>query len=57
MIQVIVYGKDNFICSSSHFDDEPPQNILNELLSEGNRLECFYVDGDDYSKHLFTIEK
>lgn len=55
--QVIVYDNDNFICSSNHFDDEPSDEILNELLSEGSKLECYYLEGDDYSQHLFTLTK
>ena len=54
--QVVVYDKDNFICSSSHFDDEPSDELLNELLAEGSKLECYCVQ-DDYSKHLFTLTK
>lgn len=55
--QVVVYDKDNFICSSNHFDDEPSDKILHELLSEGSKLECYYVEVDEYSKHIFTLIK
>jgi len=53
--QVLVYNEDTIV-SSSHFDDEPNEQILDELLSEGIKLECYEVEGDDYSKLLFTMD-
>ncbi len=55
--QVLVYDEENSIVSSQHFDEEPNEEVLNELLSEGVRLECYEVEGDDYSKLLFTMDK
>jgi hypothetical protein len=53
--QVLVYGEENDILSSQHFDEEPTEQMLDELLSDGVRLECYEVKGDDYSKLLFTM--
>jgi hypothetical protein len=53
--QVLVYGEENDILSSQHFDEEPTEQMLDELLSDGVRLECYEVEGDDYSKLLFTM--
>jgi hypothetical protein len=53
--QVLVYNEDTIV-SSNHFDDEPNEQILDELLSEGIKLECYEVEGDDYSKLLFTMD-
>ena len=53
--QVLVYGEENDILSSQHFDEEPTEQMLDELLSDGVRLECDEVEGDDYSKLLFTM--
>ena len=55
--QVLVYGEVGEIVSSQHFDEEPNEQILDELLSDGVRLECYEVEGDDYSKLLFTMDK
>ena len=54
--QVIVYDEDDSIVSSQHFEEEPNEELLNELLSEGVRLECYEVEGDEYSKQLFTMD-
>jgi hypothetical protein len=54
--QVIVFGEEDEIVSSQHYQEEPNDEILKELLSEGVRLECYEVEGDDYSKHLFTYD-
>jgi hypothetical protein len=51
--QVIVFDEEGNIVSSQHYDQEPNEETLNELLSEGVRLECHEVEGDDYSKFLF----
>ena len=53
--QVLVYGIEGDILSSQHFDEEPTEQMLDELLSDGVRLECYEVEGDDYSKLLFTM--
>ena len=53
--QVLVFGEENDILSSQHFDEEPTEQMLDELLSDGVRLECYEVEGDDYSKLLFTM--
>jgi len=53
--QVLVYGEESDILSSQHFDEEPTEQMLDELLSDGVRLECYEVEGDDYSKLLFTM--
>jgi hypothetical protein len=53
--QVLVYGEENDILSSQHFDEVPTEQMLDELLSDGVRLECYEVEGDDYSKLLFTM--
>jgi hypothetical protein len=54
--QVLVYDEENSIVSSSTFDQEPTDDLLNEFLSEGVKLECYEVEGDEYSKLLFTME-
>jgi hypothetical protein len=54
--QVIVYGEENEIVSSQHYEEEPNEQVLDELLSDGIKLECYEVDGDDYSKLLFTMD-
>ena len=51
----MVYGEENDIVSSQHFDEVPTEQMLDELLSDGVRLECYEVEGDDYSKLLFTM--
>ena len=53
--QVIVYDEE-MIVSSQHFDEEPTDEILDELLKEGVKIECYEVEGDDYSKLLFTYD-
>jgi hypothetical protein len=55
--QVIVYDDEDSIVSSQHFNEEPNEEVLNELLSEGVKLECHEVEGDHYSKLLFTMDK
>lgn len=55
--QVIVYDDEDEILSSQHYDDEPTDELLEELLSEGVRLECYLVDGDHYSKFIFSAVK
>ena len=54
--QVLVYDDENSILSSQHFDEEPNERLLDELISDGVRLECYEVEGDDYSKLLFTMD-
>jgi hypothetical protein len=54
--QVLVYDDENSILSSQHFDEEPNEQLLDELISDGVRLECYEVEGDDYSKLLFTMD-
>jgi hypothetical protein len=54
--QVLVYDDENSILSSQHFDEEPNEKLLDELISDGKRLECYLVKGDDYSKLLFTMD-
>jgi hypothetical protein len=54
--QVVVYDDENSILSSQHFDEEPYEKLLDELSSDGKRLECYLVEGDDYSKLLFTMD-
>ena len=54
--QVIVYGDEGDIISSSHFENEPTNELLDELISDGKKLECYEVEGDDYSKLLFTMD-
>lgn len=54
--QVLVYDNENSILSSQHFDEEPNEQLLDELISDGKRLECYLVEGDDYSKLLFTMD-
>ena len=54
--QVLVYDDENSILSSQHFDEEPNEQLLVELISDGVRLECYEVEGDDYSKLLFTMD-
>ena len=54
--QVLVFGEDDEIVSSQHFDKEPTEQILDELLSDGVRIECHLVEGDEYSKFLFSYE-
>jgi hypothetical protein len=54
--QVLVFSEDDDIVSSQHFGEEPTNDVLDELLKEGVRIECYEVEGDDYSKHLFTYD-
>jgi hypothetical protein len=54
--QVIVFGEEDEIVSSQHYQEEPNDETLKELLSEGVRLECYEVEGDDYSKFLFSCD-
>ena len=54
--QVIVYGEDDEIVSSQQFDEEPTDEMLDELLKEGVKIECYEVEGDEYSKLLFTYD-
>ena len=54
--QVLVFDDENSILSSQHFDEEPNEQLLDELISDGVRLECYEVEGDDYSKLLFTMD-
>ena len=54
--QVLVYDDENSILSSQHFDEEPNEQLLDELISDGVRIECYEVEGDDYSKLLFTMD-
>jgi len=54
--QVLVYDEENSIISSQHFDEEPNEQLLDELISDGVRLECYEVKDDEYSKLLFSID-
>lgn len=53
--QILVYDEENSIVSSQHFDEPPTEQMLDELLSDGVKLECHRVQGDDYSKLEFTM--
>ena len=55
--QVLVYDEENSIVSSQHFDQEPNEQLLNELILDGIKLECYEVEGDEYSKLLFSMDK
>jgi hypothetical protein len=55
--QVLVFGEENDILSSQSYDTEPNEEILDELLSEGTKLQCYEIEGDEYSKLLFTLKK
>jgi len=55
--QVLVLGEENDIISSQSYDTEPNEQILDELLSEGIKLQCYEIEGDEYSKLLFTLKK
>ena len=54
--QVLVFGQENDILSSQSYDNEPNEEILDELLSEGIKLQCYEIEGDEDSKLLFTLE-
>ena len=54
--QVLVFGQENDILSSQSYDNEPNEEILDKLLSEGIKLQCYEIEGDEYSKLLFTLE-
>lgn len=56
--QVLVYGVEGDILSSQHFDNEPSENEVADMISEdkGITAEVYLVDGDEYSKHLYTHE-
>ena len=54
--QVLVYDEQNSIVSSQHFDQEPNEQLLNELILDGVKLECYEVEGDEYSKLLFSMD-
>ena len=54
--QVLVYDEQNSIVSSQHFDQEPNEQLLNELILDGIKLECYEVEGDEYSKLLFSMD-
>ena len=54
--QVLVFGQENDILSSQSYDNEPNEEILDELLSEGIKLQCYEIEGDEYYKLLFTLE-
>lgn len=56
--QILVYGVDNEILSSQHYDYEPTENEVVKLISGdgGISAEIYEVKGDDYSKHLLTYE-
>ena len=54
--QVLVYDEENSIVSSQHFDQEPNEQLLNELILDGIKLECYEVEGDEYSKLLFLMD-
>jgi hypothetical protein len=53
--QVLVYDEENSIVSSLHFDQHPNEQLLNELILDGIKLECHEVEGDEYSKLLFSM--
>ena len=55
--QVLVFGQENDILSSQSYDNEPNEEILDELLSEGIKLQCYEIEGDEYSKLLFKLKK
>ena len=55
--QVLVFGEENDILSSQSYYTEPNEEILDELLSEGIKLQCYEIEGDEYSKLLFTLKK
>ena len=56
--QVLIYGERGDILSSQHYDNVPGEEVIDELLVEdkGVKAEVYIVDGDEYSKHLFTYE-
>jgi hypothetical protein len=51
-----VYDEENSIVSSQHFDQHPNEQLLNELILDGIKLECHEVEGDEYSKLLFSMD-
>jgi len=56
--QVLIYGERGDILSSQHYDNVPSEKLIDELLveDEGVKAEIYIVDGDEYSKHLFTYD-
>lgn len=56
--QVLVYGIEGDILSSQHYDEEPTQKLVDELISEDDGVKAlvYEVDGDFYSKLLTTYE-
>jgi hypothetical protein len=56
--QVLVYDVEGAIVSSQHYDQEPTEELMNDLLNEDEAVkgEVYLVEGDEYSKHLFTYE-
>lgn len=53
--QVVVYGVEDDIVSSQTYDQEPNDETLEELLSEGVRLECYEVE-NDFCGLIFTMD-
>jgi hypothetical protein len=56
--QVLVYGFENEILSSQHYNSEPTQSEVIKLINEDDGIiaEVYEVNGDYYSKHLVTYE-
>ncbi len=56
--QVLVYGFENEILSSQHYNSEPNQSDVIKLINEDDGIiaEVYEVKGDYYSKHLVTYE-
>ena len=56
--QVLIYDIEGVIVSSQHYEQEPTEELMNDLLIEDEavKVEVYLVEGDHYSKHLFTYE-
>jgi hypothetical protein len=56
--QVLIFSEEGDILSSQHYDNVPGEELIDELLVEdkGVKAEVYIVDGDEYSKHLFTYD-
>jgi len=56
--QVLVYGFENEILSSQHYNSEPNESEVEKLINEDDGIiaEVYEVKGDYYSKHLVTYE-
>ena len=53
--QILVYNKEGDIVSSQHYDNDPSDSELMELLGDNQEIHCYLLIGNHEGKLLYTF--